>query len=91
MALAFVHHLAIGKNIPFSKMAEMFAGLGKWLLIEFVPKDDEKVALLLQHKKDIYSGYSEQAFVQEFSGLFRVVKKHTIASTSRILFLMERL
>ena len=66
MALALIHHLAIGKNIPFALIAKMCAGLGKILIIEFVPKDDEKALLLLQNKKDIYDWYREDRFVHPF-------------------------
>lgn len=91
MALALVHHLAIGKNISFDLIAKMFAQLGKTLIIEFVPKDDEKVKLLLQHKKDIYDWYSEENFLRSFSHLFTVVQKQPLSSSPRTLYLMQRL
>lgn len=91
MALALVHHLAIGKNIPFSHLAEMFARLGKFLIIEFVAKEDEKVQLLLQHKKDIYDWYTEDAFLQAFLTRFKLIDKQPLTSSPRTLYLMERL
>lgn len=91
MMLALIHHLGIGKNIPFNKIAEMCAGLGKFLIIEFVPKEDEKVQVLLQHKKDLYDGYTEEAFSNAFSIHFRVIEKRTLSSSPRIIYLMERL
>src|SRR5206468_2386657 len=75
LALALVHHLAIGKNIPFEKIANLFAGLAKNLIIEFVPKQDEKIQLMLRQKKDIYADYSEENFVGNFEKDFSVIKK----------------
>jgi 2-polyprenyl-3-methyl-5-hydroxy-6-metoxy-1,4-benzoquinol methylase len=91
MALALIHHLAIGKNISFHLIAKMCARLGKLLIIEFVSKDDEKVKLLLQHKKDIYHWYTEEAFLQAFCSLFKLIEKRALSSSPRTLYLMERL
>ena len=91
IALALVHHLAIGKNIPFHFIAEMCARLGKFLIIEFVAKEDEKAKLLLQNKKDIYNWYSEEQFEAAFSQRFRLIEKRALSSSPRILYLMERL
>jgi len=89
MALAVIHHLAIGKNIPFEKIAYLFHHIGKWLVIEFVPKEDEKVILMLNQKKDIYSDYSETNFINAFSKYYSVERKQLIPGSSRILFLMK--
>jgi hypothetical protein len=91
MMLALVHHLAIGKNIPFSRIAELCAGLCKQLIIEFVPKQDRKVKLLLKHKKDIYDWYTEEAFLAAFASHFRVTDKRILSSSARTVYLMERL
>ena len=40
MALALIHHVAIGNNTGFDRLARFFATLGPRLLIEFVPPDD---------------------------------------------------
>ncbi len=43
LALALIHHLAIGRNLPLPQVAELLASLGKHVIIEFVPKTDSKV------------------------------------------------
>lgn len=88
--LAIIHHLAIGKNIPFEKIADMLAGVTNYLLIEFVPKEDEKVKFMLANKKDIYTNYSEENFTNTFSCYFQIEKKETIGNSQRILYLMKR-
>ena len=61
-ALALVHHLAIANNVPLALIAEWLQPMGEHLIIEFVPKSDEKVKLLLQNRKDIFNGYSLENF-----------------------------
>lgn len=90
MALALIHHLAIGKNIPFSLIAAFFAGLSNYLLIEFVPKEDEKVQLLLAHKEDIYPGYHLHAFEESFGTLFTIEQKEPVTGSKRWLYLLKR-
>jgi hypothetical protein len=90
MALALIHHLSIGHNIPFEKSAEMFHGMGEFLVIEFVPKNDEKVQLMLSQKKDIYSGYTIENFLKGFGEKFNVIKSENVGSSGRTLFLMKR-
>jgi ribosomal protein L11 methylase PrmA len=36
LSLALIHHLAISNNVP-PQVADFFAKIGKWLVIEFVP------------------------------------------------------
>ena len=90
MALALIHHLAIGRNIPLSKIAEMFAGFGKYLIIEFVPKGDSKVDILLASRKDIFTDYNEEQMEQALSKHFKLLKKAPIKHTKRTLYLYEK-
>jgi hypothetical protein len=90
MALAFIHHLVIGKNIPFEKVAELLSHLGKYLMIEFVPKEDEKSQQLLKPKKDIYPTYSQEEFIKKFSITHLVLEQKEIAGSGRVLFLMVK-
>jgi hypothetical protein len=90
LALALIHHLAIGKNIPFSLMVEMFAEITDYLIIEFIPKEDAKVKLMLMHKTDIYKKYNELEFSKEFETGFSILAKEKIADSGRTLFLMQK-
>jgi hypothetical protein len=89
LALALVHHLAIGKNIPFDRITDMFSSLGNYLIIEFVPKDDQKVKLMLQQKRDIYSWYSEGEFITAVQKKFTIAAKENIGNSGRTLYLMK--
>lgn len=90
MGLALIHHLSIGKNIPFDKIASLFHQLTTYLIIEFVPKEDEKVQLMLKSKKDIYTGYTEEDFKLIFLNYFSIEKAEKIGTSNRTLFLMRK-
>ena len=90
LSLALIHHLAIANNLPFQFIAEWFALMGKYLLIEFVPKTDEKVQLLLQNRQDIFTDYTVTNFENVFSKKFKIVQQQKIKGTERMLYLMEK-
>lgn len=90
LSLALIHHLTIGKNIPFNMVADMFSRMGNMLIIEFVLKDDEKVKEMLSQKKDIYTNYSEDDFAAAFEEYFTIIKKKVIPGSSRSLYLMQK-
>ncbi len=90
LALALIHHLAIGKNIPLEKIAELFQRICHFLIIEFVPKSDEKIRLMLAGKKDIYTQYNEANFTIAFQRYFTILEKETITTTGRNIYLMKK-
>ena len=91
LALALVHHLAISANIPLSFMAKWLSDIAPFLIIEFVPKTDEKVKELLMHRKDIFTRYTAELFRKEFEVYFSIVCEEKVGHTDRILFLMKRI
>ncbi len=90
LALALVHHLAIANNVPLQLIADWLQPMGANLIIEFVPKSDEKVKLLLQHRKDIFDDYSLENFKSIFAAAFEIVKEEKVGNTNRVLVLMKR-
>lgn len=91
LALAIIHHLAIGKNLPFEKVASFLKKLGRNLIIEFVPKSDEKVQLMLAQRKDVFDWYNEQTFVNAFSQHFTIIETKQLFPSDRTLYLMKAL
>jgi hypothetical protein len=91
LALALIHHLTIGKNIPLDKIASVFHQASRHLIIEFVPKEDAKIKMMLQHKKDIYPDYSEENFVASFSKFFSIEEKQAIPGSVRTLYLLKKI
>jgi ribosomal protein L11 methylase PrmA len=89
LAMALVHHLAISNNLPLAKIAAMFSGLCRSLIIEFVPKDDSQVQRLLATREDIFPHYHARGFEAEFSRFFSIVRCEKIEQSGRSLYLMK--
>lgn len=90
MALALIHHLAISSNIPLIKIAEFFSKITyKYLIIEFIPKEDSHVARMLALREDIFSNYQQEMFEKDFSHYFEIVNMHTVKDSTRSIYLME--
>ena len=90
MALALIHHLAIGNNLPFSKIAFFFAEICGALIIEFIPKTDSQVIRMLSSREDIFGGYSKENFEVEFKKHFEITTSAGIADSERTIYFMEK-
>lgn len=89
MALAVIHHLAIGNNLPFSDIAQFFSQIGKNVIIEFVPKSDSKVKLLLRSREDIFTKYDQINFEKAFEKYFRQIEKKPVPGSDRDIYLYK--
>jgi ribosomal protein L11 methylase PrmA len=87
-ALAVIHHLAISNNVPLSQLAEFLHGLGRWLIIEFVPKSDSQVQKLLKSRLDIFDQYTRDGFERVFNLHFTIQEKIQVSDSERFLYLM---
>ena len=90
LALALIHHLAIGNNLPLGHIASWLARLTRFLIIEFVPKDDVQVKRLLATRDDVFPDYHAGAFEAAFETHFTVRRRTSVRGSSRCLYLMER-
>jgi hypothetical protein len=90
LALALVHHLAIGNNLPLEWMAEFFAQCGTRLIVEFIPKEDSQVKRLLSSRKDIFTEYTRAGFEAAFQNFFHKEESVPIPESARILYLMKK-
>jgi ribosomal protein L11 methylase PrmA len=90
MALALIHHLAIGNNLPLDYIGSFFASLTDWLIIEFVPKEDDQVKKLLSSRRDIFEDYHQSNFEEVLSKYFTTEKKVPVKDTLRTLYLMKK-
>ncbi|HSQ34623.1 MAG TPA: class I SAM-dependent methyltransferase [Candidatus Binatia bacterium] len=89
LALALVHHLAIGNNLPFSRIAQMLSGLCRALIIEFIPKEDSQVQRLLSSREDVFPAYHVRAFEEEFSRFFSIARCEKLSPSDRSLYLLK--
>ncbi len=90
LALAVIHHLAISNNVPLPQLAAFFSQLGRWLIIEFVPKNDSQVKRLLASRKDIFTDYNQETFEAVFSEVYEIRASEAISGSERRLYLMEK-
>jgi ribosomal protein L11 methylase PrmA len=88
LALALVHHLAIGHNLPLDRIAQYLSRLGRRLIIEFVPKSDSQVKRLLVSRPDIFPGYTKEGFEAAFSREYEIEAASRIADSERWLYSM---
>jgi ribosomal protein L11 methylase PrmA len=90
MALALVHHLAIGNNVPLPAVARLFARIAPSAIVEFVPKEDPMTARLLAARRDVFDHYSVDGFRAAFGETFEIVREAPIADSPRTLFQLRR-
>ncbi len=84
-ALALVHHLAIGKNIPLSQLINWLLDIAPQGLLEFVPKSDPMVQELLRLREDIFADYTEDNFLQCIKQRAEIVKQVRVVGSERML------
>lgn len=91
MALALIHHLVIGNNVPMQMVAEYFASIGKFLIIEFVPREDPMVQKMLAVRHDIFSDYNEDSFQKYFSKYYDIIEVRALEDSPRTIYLMKKI
>ncbi len=89
LALALIHHLAIGNNVPLEDIASMMANLSEHLILEFVPKEDSQVKRLLQSRADIFDDYNFQGLIKSFEHYFEMEKKIPVQGSQRTILLFR--
>jgi hypothetical protein len=90
LALALVHHLAIGANVPLPMIASLFGCLAPQAIMEFVPKEDAMVRRLLASRRDVFPGYTIEGFREAFATDFETLSETPIEGTARTLFHVRR-
>ena len=86
LALALIHHIVIGKNVPLESCVQWLLSLADHGLIEFVPKTDPMVQILLMNREDIFPQYTVEKFRSILSSKADVVSETKIIDSDRIIF-----
>ena len=73
---------------PSDRIVELFAGICRSLIIEFVPKSDSQVQRLLATREDVFPDYCQAAFEEEFKKRFSIDQAVRIRESERTLYLM---
>ena len=90
IALAFEHHLVIGHNIPLARAVCWITSLAPQGLIEFVPKEDPTIQTMLALRSDVFDDYNVAAFTSTLERQARIVRRHPVSETGRVIFQFER-
>jgi SAM-dependent methyltransferase len=90
LALALIHHLAIGRNVPLPRVADLFARLAPNAIVEWVGRDDPMVRRLLATREDIFDSYTLDGFRSAFGGPFELVDEQPVPGTERRIVRMVR-
>ena len=88
LALALVHHLALGNNLPLNRLAQFFNGICQSLIIEFVTGEDPQARSIVGERFDLLQGYNQQSFEKSFQKYFRIINSQKIPGSERMLYLM---
>ena len=90
LCLALVHHLAISGNVPLQRIVEWLSTITEAGVVEFVPKRDPMVQVLLRTRQDVYSGYTEAAFEEALREHFEITDVARLPKSERVLYLFCR-
>ncbi|SBT39563.1 class I SAM-dependent methyltransferase [Micromonospora auratinigra] len=90
LALAVVHHLAIGRNVPLPEVLDQlvaYATTGATLVVEFVHPEDPMARRLLANKPDgLFPDYRRDTFEALLAARGRVLRRVELPSGTRTLY-----
>ncbi len=89
VALELIQDICILNNVPFGMAAEFFSKISRTLIIEFVPKADASVQLLLKNRADIFDWYVKENFEKEFGRYFEFSDPCTVFNSNAVIYVMK--
>ena len=88
LALALVHHVAIGANVPLAEVVGWLRSLETTVVVEFPPREDEMVRSLLSGKSAGASpDYELDNFERLLAERFAIARREQLEPGGRVLFL----
>lgn len=90
LALAFEHHLAIGRNVPLPDVVDWIVAQAPQGVVEFVRKDDPTIRQMLALREDVFAGYTQQAFEDCLRAQASIVRSETVSASGRTLYWFAR-
>lgn len=87
LALALVHHVVIGGNVPVTEFVDWLAGTGGGLVLEFPTREDPMVQKLLASKREgLHPDYERDFFERCLRDAFEIRRTEQVASRTRVLY-----
>lgn len=90
IALAFIHHIVIGRNIPLDMALDWLISLAPVGVIEFPSKQDQMVQRLLRQREDIFPGYEESNFLNLLESKAKIIRSQHLSQDGRLLVWYDR-
>lgn len=90
IALAFIHHIVIGRNVPMALALDWIIAMAPRGIIEFPPKNDPMVQRLLANRPDIFPDYTEDNFVALIGRRAKIINQELVSKSGRLLVTYER-
>lgn len=91
LALAVIHHLLVGANLPMAAIRDLLAALTqKHLVLEFVPTDDVMFRKLIEFRVNLFDHVTLDHCLATFSEKFALVRTEKIQNSPRTLLLFEK-
>jgi ribosomal protein L11 methylase PrmA len=90
IAMAFEHHLTIGRNVPIGDFLDWLLSLAPSGIVEFVDKRDSQVRRMLALREDIFPDYSIESFTAGLAARATILNTRRIADSERHLFSYQR-
>jgi SAM-dependent methyltransferase len=88
LALALVHHLALSNNVPLPMIARFLRSVGRFVIVEFVPRSDPQVERLLATRADVFPDYTPEGFERAVAGSFEVLDRAPLRESDRVMYLL---
>ena len=90
IALALIHHLALGHNVSLSAILDYMLRLAPMGVLEFVPKNDPMVKLMLSIKGDLFPDYNYDNFMSLLAAKATIIQVEKITEHGRVLVWFEK-
>ena len=91
LALALIHHLCIGGNVPIPQVVEVLHGLAPAGVVEWVDKRDPMVQRMLLNRSDVFADYTWELFKLEVEKVFKIVAiEETHGGSRRLCLLLSK-
>jgi hypothetical protein len=87
LALAVIHHLAIGRNVPLPDVVDWLAAMGRRVVVEFVDPQDPMAQRLLANKPaGLFADYRRDHFEKLLTERFEITEREELPSGTRALY-----
>ena len=89
LALALIHHLSIGQNVPLPDLVAWFGSFEADLVIEFVAPEDAMVEQLLRNRDELDFGYTQDRFEACVAEHFVIAETEGLQSGTRTIYYLR--